>query len=35
MEVVVAGESWVDESMVSGEPMPVEKGVGAKVVAGR
>ena len=32
--VVVEGQSWVDESMVSGEPMPVEKGVGAKVVGG-
>jgi P-type Cu+ transporter len=32
--VVVEGQSWVDESMVSGEPMPVEKGVGVKVVGG-
>jgi P-type Cu+ transporter len=32
--VVVEGQSWVDESMVSGEPMPVEKGVSAKVVGG-
>jgi P-type Cu+ transporter len=31
---VVDGSSYVDESMVSGEPMPVGKIVGAKVVAG-
>ncbi len=30
--VVVVGRSRVDESMVTGEAMPVEKGVGAKVV---
>jgi Cu+-exporting ATPase len=30
--VVVEGRSHVDESMVSGEPIPVEKDVGAKVV---
>jgi Cu+-exporting ATPase len=30
--VVVEGRSHVDESMVTGEPLPVEKGVGAKVV---
>ena len=32
--VVVEGASFVDESMLSGEPMPVEKEVGSKVVAG-
>ncbi|MEP0547600.1 MAG: heavy metal translocating P-type ATPase [Rhodothermales bacterium] len=32
--VVVEGASFVDESMVSGEPVPVEKGEGAEVVAG-
>ena len=31
---VVAGASSVDESMVTGESMPAEKGVGAKVVGG-
>lgn len=31
---VLEGYSSVDESMVSGEPMPVEKSDGAKVVAG-
>jgi Cu+-exporting ATPase len=31
---VVEGRSAVDESMVSGEPIPVEKGPGAKVVGG-
>jgi Cu+-exporting ATPase len=30
--VVVEGQSHVDESMVTGEPIPVEKPVGAKVV---
>ena len=30
--VVVEGRSHVDESMVTGEPLPVEKEVGAKVV---
>jgi Cu+-exporting ATPase len=30
--IVLEGRSHVDESMVSGEPTPVEKGVGAKVV---
>ncbi len=30
--VVTEGQSSIDESMISGEPMPVEKGVGAKVV---
>ncbi len=28
---VVEGTSWVDESMLTGESLPVEKGVGAKV----
>ena len=32
--VVSEGGSSVDESMVTGEPMPVEKAVGAKVVGG-
>ena len=32
--VVVSGSSYVDESMISGEPVPVEKSVGAKVFAG-
>jgi len=32
--VVAEGRSAVDESMLTGEPVPVEKTVGAKVVAG-
>jgi Cu+-exporting ATPase len=32
--VVVEGRSAVDESMVTGEPIPVEKGPGAKVTGG-
>lgn len=32
--VVTEGESYVDESMMSGEPVPVHKGPGAKVYAG-
>jgi Cu+-exporting ATPase len=32
--VVTEGTSYVDESMVTGEPVPVEKGVGAAVVGG-
>ncbi|KXJ97750.1 MAG: Copper-exporting P-type ATPase A [Parcubacteria bacterium OLB19] len=32
--VVVDGESYVDESMITGEPVPVEKTMGLKVVAG-
>ncbi len=32
--VVVEGDSYVDESMISGEPVPVSKGVGAEVVGG-
>lgn len=31
---VVEGESWVDESMLSGEPTPVRKSAGARVCAG-
>lgn len=31
---VVSGNSFVDESMISGEPVPVEKSNGAKVFAG-
>ena len=31
---VVKGESYVDESLLTGESMPVKKAVGAKVVAG-
>ncbi len=31
---VTEGASFVDESMISGEPVPVEKGVGAAVVGG-
>ncbi|MBD8908494.1 heavy metal translocating P-type ATPase [Methylorubrum zatmanii] len=31
---VVAGSSFVDEGMITGEPVPVEKGEGARVVAG-
>ncbi len=30
--VVVEGASWIDESMISGEPLPVERGVGDRVV---
>src|SRR4029079_18881091 len=32
--VVVEGTSAVDESMVTGEPMPVEKGPGAAITGG-
>ncbi|UFH56937.1 cation-translocating P-type ATPase [Spirosoma sp. KNUC1025] len=32
--VVESGQSYVDESMISGEPMPVEKQAGTKVFAG-
>jgi Cu+-exporting ATPase len=32
--VVVHGSSYVDESMISGEPVPVEKGADAEVVGG-
>ncbi len=31
---VTAGESWVDESMLTGEPMPVAKSAGARVTGG-
>lgn len=31
---VMSGVSWVDESMLTGEPMPAEKGEGDKVYAG-
>jgi len=32
--IITSGFSYVDESMVSGEPIPVEKNTGDKVVAG-
>ena len=32
--IITEGTSFVDESLVTGEPMPVEKRVGASVVAG-
>ena len=32
--VVTEGTSWVDESMISGEPVPVEKTLGARVTGG-
>jgi Cu2+-exporting ATPase len=32
--IVVEGNSFVDESMLSGEPLPTEKGQGAKVYSG-
>ena len=31
---IVEGQSHVDESMISGEPLPVSKGVGASVIGG-
>ena len=31
---VAAGQSYVDESMITGEPVPVEKRVGAEIVGG-
>lgn len=31
---VAAGESWIDESMISGEPLPVEKKPGSPVTGG-
>ncbi len=32
--VLLEGESWVDESMISGEPMPVHKQAGDEVIGG-
>jgi len=32
--IVLSGSSFVDESMISGEPIPVSKGEGAEVVGG-
>jgi Cu+-exporting ATPase len=32
--VVLEGKTWVDESMITGEPTPVEKGVGDKMTGG-
>ncbi len=32
--LVLEGTAWIDESMITGEPLPVEKSVGAQVVAG-
>ncbi len=32
--VVLEGASFIDEAMVTGEPMPVEKGEGAEVIGG-
>lgn len=32
--VVQRGESYIDESMISGEPLPVAKSAGAQVIAG-
>ena len=32
--VVTEGESWIDESMISGEPVPVAKSAGATVTGG-
>jgi Au+-exporting ATPase len=31
---VTEGESWIDESMISGEPLPVAKAAGARVTGG-
>mgnify|MGYP001324522732 FL=1 len=31
---VAEGASWIDESMVTGEPLPVEKQAGARVIGG-
>ena len=32
--IVLEGTSLVDESMVTGEPVPVDKSIGSKVIAG-
>ena len=32
--VVISGESFIDESMITGEPIPVEKNIGATVSSG-
>ena len=32
--VVLTGQNFIDESMVTGEPMPVDKGHGAEVIGG-
>jgi Cu+-exporting ATPase len=32
--IIIEGESYIDESMITGESVPVKKGVGAKVVGG-
>ncbi|WP_287828521.1 heavy metal translocating P-type ATPase [Bacteroides sp.] len=32
--IVIDGASYVNESMITGEPLPIEKGVGSKVTAG-
>ncbi len=32
--VLTHGESWIDESMLTGEPLPVQKSIGAHVTAG-
>ncbi len=32
--IVIDGQSYVDESMITGEPVPVDKGVGASVTGG-
>ncbi|WP_035578282.1 heavy metal translocating P-type ATPase [Hyphomonas jannaschiana] len=31
---VIEGESWIDESMITGEPLPVAKAIGATVTGG-
>lgn len=32
--VIIEGETWIDESMMTGEPLPVEKKMNSKVFAG-